>query len=93
MTGRTDGPVVVLAHGCGCGCGCDQNIRRPAVSPPEPGFFTDGPATGYRGGFSAEDCEANGSRSIALDAGGHRPQLAAPEETAVSIAALAGAAR
>ncbi|MFD8735990.1 hypothetical protein ACFV06_13860 [Streptomyces sp. NPDC059618] len=89
MTGRTDGPVVVLAHGCGC----DQNIGRPAVSPPDPGFFTDDPATGYRDGFSAEDREANGSRLIALDAGGHRPQLAAPEETAVSIAAFDGAGR
>ncbi|MFI0088413.1 alpha/beta fold hydrolase [Streptomyces bobili] len=50
---------------------------RDAIAPPEVGAFVHQQITG--------------SRLVTLDATGHCPQLAAPEETAAAIAAFAGA--
>lgn len=50
-----------------------------AIAPPEVGVFVQS--------------RIPGSRLITLNATGHCPQLAAPEETAAAIAAFAGAAR
>ncbi|MYS10199.1 alpha/beta hydrolase, partial [Streptomyces sp. SID6041] len=50
-----------------------------AIAPPEVGAFVH--------------AQIPDSQLITLDATGHCPQLAAPEETAEAIAAFAGAAR
>ncbi|MFJ3582933.1 alpha/beta fold hydrolase [Streptomyces sp. NPDC090127] len=52
---------------------------RDAIAPPEVGAFVH--------------AQIPGSRLITLNATGHCPQLAAPEETAAAIAAFAGATR
>ncbi|MEI7032111.1 alpha/beta hydrolase [Streptomyces pratensis] len=52
---------------------------RDAIAPPEVGAFVH--------------AQIPGSRLVTLDATGHCPQLAAPEETAEAISAFAGAGR
>ena len=84
VTGKQDGPVVMLAHGFGC----DQNMWR---------LITPGPANDFRVvlfdhvGAGKSDLSAwQPERYAALETG-HCPQLSAPEATLEAIASFAAA--
>jgi len=109
ISGRPEGPVVMLAHGFGC----DQNMWRlvePVLAERFQVVRFDYVGSG-RSDPSAWDPRRSqdiiaprqvgafvhaaipGSVLITLDATGHCPQLSAPDATARAIADFAGAAR